>query len=121
MRNVLTLTLLTVAGFTGCQGLGGYSAQSVTRVPPIGTGAYPLPGNGNYYGNAAPAQGTAMLQPNGSTNSTNFEAGTYATTNMQPATSTAQYDFPSTTPVGSGVSTASAVSPVGGADLQWQR
>lgn len=43
----------------GCQNLGGggYPMQSVTRVPPPGTGSYPV--QGGYYNNPAAAQTSA--------------------------------------------------------------
>ncbi len=124
MRDLTALLVLTSLVLVGCQGIGGYSAQSVTRVPPIGTGTYALPGSaGTYYGNAAPAPGTAAMntsamQPQGNV-AANYQNGNFTTSNLQPATTTAQYDLPSTTAIGSGVSTASATS--NGADLQWQR
>lgn len=125
MRDFIALLLLTTLVLVGCQGLGGYSAQSVTRVPPIGTGTYALPGGGGtYYGNAAPAPGTAAMMQNGvqpyqGAVTASYQNGNYSTSNLQPSASTAQYDLPSTSAIGGGVSTAGAT--VNSADLQWQR
>lgn len=123
MRQIFGLLVLSFFGLSGCQGIGGYSAQSVTRVPPIGTNSYQVPGN--YYGNAAPApmnNGAAMSNASGQLPSTaSYNTNTTNGTGLTDVT-TAQYDLPSTA-MGSGVSTASAAaSPTGdGGQLQWQR
>ncbi len=63
MRRTISLLVLCILGMSGCQGMGGYSAQSITRVPPIGTNSYQVPGN--YYGNSAPAPMTNGAAMNG--------------------------------------------------------
>lgn len=123
MRQTISLLVLTIVGLSGCQGIGGYSAQSVTRVPPIGTNSYQVPGN--YYGNAAPApmnNGASMSNATGQLPSTTSYNGNTTTGTSLTDVATAQYDLPSTA-VGSGVSTASGVaSPSSDAgQLQWQR
>lgn len=54
----LTILLIgsAIVSQVGCQnfGTGGYPMQSVTRVPPPGTGSYPV--GGGYYGGPAGAQ-----------------------------------------------------------------
>jgi hypothetical protein len=53
-RSYCFIGLLSVA-LTGCQSWGGgYSPQSMTRVPAISTGSFQVPGN--YYGNQSAAQ-----------------------------------------------------------------
>lgn len=123
MRQTISLMVLFFVGLSGCQGIGGYSAQSVTRVPPIGTNSYQVPGN--YYGNAAPApinSGASMSNATGQMQSTASFNGTATASTGLTNVATAQYDLPSTS-VGSGVSTASGVSSPSsdGGQLQWQR
>lgn len=126
MRAKLSLACIVLAGLSGCQGIGGYSAQSITRVPPIGT--WSNQATGNYYGNSAPSTAaappansnaamqsspnTSALPSTGIDNAGNFSLGANSST-----ATTAAYELPAGSPVGSGVSSASTNS----ANLQWKR
>ncbi|MBX3422431.1 MAG: hypothetical protein KF752_12835 [Pirellulaceae bacterium] len=59
---ILGMSLLALSG---CQNMcgGGYPMQSMTRVPPPGTGSYPMPGA--YYNNTMGAQSAVSpaIQP----------------------------------------------------------
>jgi len=59
MRWSTLLVVCAIACQSGCQnfGGGGYPMQSVTRVPPPGTGSYPM--QGGYYNTPSSAQSAA--------------------------------------------------------------
>lgn len=107
MRSLPSVSLIGLFALTGCQGVGGYSAQNVTRVPPINTGSYQVPGS--YYGStpAAPAPSNAASNlPSGSIGPASATSDNYTSSTM-----TAQYELPSTAAVGSGVTNA-GTSPI---------
>jgi hypothetical protein len=122
-------------GLTGCQNLGNYSAQSVTRVPPIGTGTYQA--SGSYYGNpstnavsanASTSNAGLMNPPQGLSNS-NMPSGMPTTTLTNAANipstapvSTAGYTAPSTDFGNAAMTNApNTASAAGNGNLQWQR
>lgn len=108
------MPIFTCCAVVGCQSLGGYSAQSITRVPPIGTGSYQVPGS--YYGNAAPPNSTAANNAAAPANNLSVTLGD--TSGLQPVTTAQFSDIPSTS--GSSPVVGAAAAQFSDPQLQWQ-
>jgi hypothetical protein len=104
--------------------LGSYSAQSVTRVPPIGTGTYQVPGS--YYGNSgAPANAAAqvMSASEGMTAASIGSAGVPGTTPANFPTNMSQVsaaDYTTTPDAEFSVPSVTTASGTANTNLQWR-